>query len=51
MGIERSQSHRLQPIAQIPEPLFEDHITEAQVAQVKLSTNGLMRRVYALSAR
>jgi hypothetical protein len=48
MGIERSQSHRLQRIAQIPEPLFEDYITEAKVAQVKLSTNGPMRRVHAV---
>lgn len=43
LGISKSQSSRWQSIAEIPEPVFEQHITETKASGNELTTAGALK--------
>jgi hypothetical protein len=51
MGIERTQAHRWQQIAALPEGDFERHIAESRAAGGELSTEGVVRLAAAARRR
>lgn len=51
MGIEPMQSHRWQKIASLPEPAFEEYITQKVTAKEELTTAGALRLAKTTEAR
>lgn len=48
LGIDYNQAHRFQAIADIPEPLFEEHIEQTKAAERPLTTNGVLKQARGL---
>lgn len=48
LGISKDESSRFQAVADIPEPLFEEHIEQTKAAEKPLTTNGVLKQAREL---